>query len=322
MRRLPPFPGLVAFDAVLRHGSVTRAAAALGLTQSAVSHRLRGFEEHFGAPLLERLNPGLRPTPAGERLARDVAPLLETLAGLRERVAGERASRPFRIGVGGAVLAWWLSPRLPDLAAAFPAVTIEVTTWDGRLGAEPGETDLALHWIPREAQGGSRCEVPFPAETVFPVAAPLLRRSREDGDWRRLPLLAKGQAADGLGNEWSWVTWLGDDGRRPPAMRFRDIGGALRSAQDGNGIVLARSLLVADALRRRRLSRLVRGPRCGLPRRFRWRGGATGPPRLRPRWRRGSWRPRTRPSDDDGSPGLRRHPKMMPRLPLKRRPHA
>ncbi len=38
MHRLPPFPRLVAFDAVLRHGSVTRAAAELGLTQSAVSH--------------------------------------------------------------------------------------------------------------------------------------------------------------------------------------------------------------------------------------------------------------------------------------------
>lgn len=155
MHRLPPFPGLVAFDAVLRHASVTRAAAELGLTQSAVSHRLRGLEDYFGAPLLERLNPGLRPTPAGERLAQDLAPLLGTLAGLRERVAGGRAPRPFRIGVGNALLAWWLSPRLPDLAAAFPAVAIEVTTrennpWDGRPGTVPEETDLALLWIPRE----------------------------------------------------------------------------------------------------------------------------------------------------------------------------
>ncbi len=278
MRRLPPFPGLVAFDAVLRHGSVTRAAAELGLTQSAVSHRLRGLEEYLGTPLLERLNPGLRPTPAGERLARDVAPLLETLAGLRERVSGERALRPFRIGVSGAVLTWWLSRRLPALAAAFPALTIEVATWDGgpwdtrpweskawegrareiRPATIQAGTDLALLWIPREAQEGGRCEVPFPAETVFPVVAPVLRRAGRDDDWHRLPLLAKGHDADGLGNEWSWATWLGDEGRRPPAMRFRDIGGALQAAQDGNGIVLARSLLVADALRRRRLTRLVR----------------------------------------------------------------
>jgi LysR family transcriptional regulator, glycine cleavage system transcriptional activator len=208
MRRLPPFPGLVAFDAVLRHGSVTQAAAELGLTQSAVSHRLRGLEENFGVPLLERLNPGLRPTGAGERLAREIAPLLATLAGLRETVSGERASRPFRIGVSGALLAWWLSPRLPDLAAAFPALTIEVTTWDSRLGAAQGETDLALHWIPREAQGGSRSEVPFPAESVFPVAAPVLRRSSLDGSRRGTPPTAS--ATNGPGRHGSAMT---DDAR-------------------------------------------------------------------------------------------------------------
>ena len=43
-RRLPPFPPLVAFDAVVRHGSFTRAAAELGITQSAVSHQLRRLE--------------------------------------------------------------------------------------------------------------------------------------------------------------------------------------------------------------------------------------------------------------------------------------
>ena len=44
MSRLPPFDGLVAFDAALRHRSMTRAAAELGLTQSAVSHRVRRLE--------------------------------------------------------------------------------------------------------------------------------------------------------------------------------------------------------------------------------------------------------------------------------------
>lgn len=54
----------------------------------------------------------------------------------------------------------------------------------------------------------------------------------------------------------SWATWLGD-GARPEAMRFRDIGGALGAALDGKGVALARSLLVADAMRRRRLVWLV-----------------------------------------------------------------
>ena len=51
MRRLPPFPALVAFEAVARLGGFTRAAAELHLTQSAVSHRIRALEAH--APALE-----------------------------------------------------------------------------------------------------------------------------------------------------------------------------------------------------------------------------------------------------------------------------
>ncbi|WP_094194291.1 LysR family transcriptional regulator [Bradyrhizobium viridifuturi] len=47
-RRLPPFAPLVAFDAVTRHGSFTRAAAELGVTQSAVSHQIRKLEDTSG----------------------------------------------------------------------------------------------------------------------------------------------------------------------------------------------------------------------------------------------------------------------------------
>ena len=60
MQRLPPFDALVAFEAVLRHGSMTAAATELGVTQSAVSHRLRRLETFVGTPLLRRLRAGLR----------------------------------------------------------------------------------------------------------------------------------------------------------------------------------------------------------------------------------------------------------------------
>lgn len=255
---LPPFAGLVAFDAVLRHGSVTLAAAELGLTQSAVSHRLRGLEAHFGTRLLDRLNPGLRATEAGQRLARELGPLLGQLGGLYARIAGEAGVRPFRIGVAGALLSWWLSPRLSALASAFPMLSIEVTSWDGSTGPNPAETNLALLWLPRAAQTRDGCELAFPAEQVFPVAAPSLRRALPEADWSTLPLIAKGRAGDETGPEWSWATWLGAEAKRTPALRFRDIGGALQAAADGNGVALARSLLVTDALRRRRLIRLVR----------------------------------------------------------------
>ena len=79
MRSLPPFDALVAFDTALRHRSMTRAAAELGMTQSAVSHRLRRLEAYVGAPLLHRSPGGLSATPAGSALATGLADLLRVV---------------------------------------------------------------------------------------------------------------------------------------------------------------------------------------------------------------------------------------------------
>lgn len=255
---MPPFAGLVTFEAVLRHGSMTLAGDELGLTQSAVSHRMRALESFFGVALLERLNPGLRATEAGAQLARELAPLLGSLASLRRRIADQ--PRAFRLGLGSSLLAWWLSPRLPALCDAFPELTIEVLTWETAVEAARSEVDLALLWLPQaDRMGGGSCELAFPSESVFPVASPQLVRTIRPGlDWQALPLLAKGRRGEETGPEWSWATWL-RKGVGRETLRFRDIGSSLQAAVDGNGVALARSLLVGDALHRQRLVRLA-GP--------------------------------------------------------------
>jgi LysR family glycine cleavage system transcriptional activator len=255
--RLPPFSGLLAFEATLRHGSMTLAGDELGLTQSAVSHRIRALESFFGVALLERLNPGLRATEAGARLARELVPLLGTLTGMRRRLADRSGPRAFRLGLSTSLLACWLSPRLPALCDAFPNMSLEVLTWDTAAEAARSEVDLALLWLPQAGAVGGACELPFPSESVFPVAAPkLLRTIRPGLDWQALPLLAKGRRGEETGREWSWATWL-RKGHGQEALRFRDIGSSLQAAMDGTGVALARSLLVADALRHGRLVRLT-----------------------------------------------------------------
>jgi LysR family glycine cleavage system transcriptional activator len=255
--RVPPLSGLLAFEAALRHGSMTLAADELGLTQSAVSHRIRALEDFFGTGLLERLNPGLRATEAGALLSRELLPTLGALAGLKRWIIGQPGARIFRLGLSTPLLAWWLSPRLPALREAFPDLLVEVVTWDTPAEAARSELDLAILWLPRASASAGNCELAFPAETVFPVAAPRLSRSGNAGrGWQSLPLLAKGRRGEETGREWSWSTWLGE---KPvvESMRFRDIGSSLQAAVDGNGVALGRSLLVADALARRRLKRLI-----------------------------------------------------------------
>ena len=67
---------LIAFLAVARERSFTRAAAQLGLSQSTLSHTIRELEERLGVRLLTRTTRSVSPTEAGERLLRTIGPRL------------------------------------------------------------------------------------------------------------------------------------------------------------------------------------------------------------------------------------------------------
>src|SRR5260221_1710786 len=86
---------LTAFLAVAKERSFTRAAAQLGVSQSALSHTIRGLEERLGVRLLTRTTRSVAPTEAGERLLLTLAPRFEeieaelaALSELREKPAG------------------------------------------------------------------------------------------------------------------------------------------------------------------------------------------------------------------------------------------
>src|SRR5215204_2017427 len=70
---------LLAFLAVARERSFTRAAAKLGVSQSALSHTMRGLEERLGLRLLTRTTRSVSPTAAGERLLQTVGPRFDDI---------------------------------------------------------------------------------------------------------------------------------------------------------------------------------------------------------------------------------------------------
>ena len=70
---------IIAFLAVARERSFTRAAAKIGVSQSALSHTVRGLEERLGLRLLTRTTRSVAPTQAGERLLRSAGPHLEAI---------------------------------------------------------------------------------------------------------------------------------------------------------------------------------------------------------------------------------------------------
>lgn len=259
MRRLPPFNPLVAFDAVMRHLSFTRAAAELGITQSAVSHRLAQVEKHFGTALFHRLNPGLEPTAAGLVLAPVLAEALDRLADLDRHVRRPVAGRSvLRVGAGPALSRWWLVRRLPDFTAAHPGIRIEMVTVTTQAAGR--EVDVWLRWLPRSEARRTSVTRPLFGERVFPVCHP--RLMARGATLSHLPLLHKGRP-EAQGAEWNWTTWfdrLGldrPDAAGPGDLGFDDIDTALSAAAEGAGVALGRSLLVHDALADGRLVRVL-----------------------------------------------------------------
>ncbi|PWK92896.1 LysR family transcriptional regulator [Fulvimonas soli] len=118
---------LLAFVTVAREGSFTRAAALLGVTQSALSQAIRGLETQLDIRLLTRTTRSVSPTPAGERLLRaighrldEIESELDALTALRDKPAGT-----VRITSGDHVLRTTLLPKLMPLLHEYPDIRIE-----------------------------------------------------------------------------------------------------------------------------------------------------------------------------------------------------
>jgi DNA-binding transcriptional LysR family regulator len=120
---------LRAFVAVAREKSFTRAAAKLGVSQSALSHTVRELEERLGVRLLTRTTRSVSPTEAGDRLLDSVGPRLEeietelaALAELRDKPAGT-----IRITATEYAADEILLPKLVELLRDYPDIKVEIT---------------------------------------------------------------------------------------------------------------------------------------------------------------------------------------------------
>jgi DNA-binding transcriptional LysR family regulator len=128
---------LLAFRAVARERSFTRAAAQMGVSPSAISHTIRALEERLGVRLLTRTTRSVSPTDAGERLLGVIGPRfdeielgLAALSELRDKPAGT-----IRITAGDHAAETILWPVLRKFLPEYPDITVEVNV-------ETGFTDI------------------------------------------------------------------------------------------------------------------------------------------------------------------------------------
>ena len=137
---------LSAFVMVAEERSFTRAAARLGVSQSALSHAMRGLEKRLGLQLLARTTRSVSPTAAGAALLQELAPALERieLAVAETRKQREMPSGRIRLVLSRTATRAVILPKLAKFAKAYPEIVLEITSSNDPVDLVAGGFDAGV----------------------------------------------------------------------------------------------------------------------------------------------------------------------------------
>jgi len=264
--RPPALADLHAFEAAARHLSFTRAAAELGVTQGAVSQRIRRLEDRLGRPLFERLTRALALTADGKTLA---AAIGDGLARIDDGLAAiDRQRRPPRRGamltlsVAPGFAGRWLLPRLGRFHQRHPDIEVQIEAEDRLANFTSDGVDLAIR-CGLGRYPGLRSEL-LTADAVFPVCS---AAAAERGPPLAQPedllghVLLHDTRTEQDGGACTWQDWFRSAGlsvQRLDGPRVSNAHLAIEAAVNGLGVALARATLVNDDLAEGRLVRPLR----------------------------------------------------------------
>lgn len=257
-RQVPSLGALAAFEAAARLGGFTRAAAELGVTQAAVSRRIRDLEAELGRVLFVRAHRRVELTAAGRVLAEAVGQSFERMADAVEVVRLSGGPDTLTVGATTAFAHFWLLPRLSSFREAHPRLHLRVVSEDVADRARDEAVDVVVRYgRPPFRAGEAVASMP---EIIFPVCSPgFAARAGEARDLPRLPLIE----SDAPEPSWlSWSQWLaraglGQGGARP-SLRVTGYTDAAYAAMEGEGVALGWGRLLERPLSDGRLVRLGR----------------------------------------------------------------
>ena len=137
---------LSAFATVAEERSFTRAAARLGISQSALSHSIRGLEKRLGLQLLARTTRSVSPTSAGTTLLHELAPALERIerAVADTRKQKETPSGRIRLIIPRTATKAVILPKLAQFARSYPEIVLEITSSNDPVDLVAGEYDAGV----------------------------------------------------------------------------------------------------------------------------------------------------------------------------------
>jgi DNA-binding transcriptional LysR family regulator len=255
---LPSLSALLAVVAAGERGGFTAAAAALGVTQSAISREIRQIEERLGRTLFRRSPRGVELTEEGRQFMETARAGLQEIAGAVARFRASDTPRHLTIGCDFAYSAHWLVPRLPKFAERQPEIDVRVVTAQ-HVQRAIGDCDIAILFGSGEWPGIVAHRIN--QEAVFPVCAPNYPTGPMTGrpDWlAEATLLKLLDSEDGT----DWFDWPGYFAAAgipyPERSRGQGYGNyplVLQAALAGQGIALSWSPMIDSLLETGQLRR-------------------------------------------------------------------
>jgi LysR family transcriptional regulator of beta-lactamase len=200
MRAAIPLNALRAFESAARHLSFTRAADELCVTQTAISHQVKGLEQRLGVALFRRSNRGLKLTDEGLALAPALFEAFGAIDRLFEQFEAGGVCEVLTVSAVGTFVVGALLDRMPAFRAAYPLVDLRILTNNNKVDVVAEGLDYAIRfgdgaWHGCEAE--LICEAP-----LSPLCAPqLAKQLSEPADLLRLTLLRSYRPQD-------WLAWF------------------------------------------------------------------------------------------------------------------
>lgn len=256
--RLPPIKSLIAFEAVARHLSITRAGQELFISREAVSRQIRILEEHLGGKLFDRLHRAISLTVAGKEFIAVVQGSLKNIARASDNI--QKNNQPFKITICAtvAISSFWLTQKLIKYREIHPQMEFRVVVSDTPADMADDDVDISFRYGDGNWPGFNAVRL-FEIDS-FPVCSPdYLKKSLPIGT----PLDLLSHNLVNLDGEFhaheDWLWWLkGHDVTIPETfktMGFDNYSNVIQVALDGQGIVLGFSRLTDKLLATNKLVR-------------------------------------------------------------------
>jgi LysR family transcriptional regulator, glycine cleavage system transcriptional activator len=241
-----PLNALRAFETTVRLGSMSRAAAELGVTHGAVSRHIRELEALFGLPLLLRLPKSVAPTPAGSQLAVNLGQAFD----LMHQGVARLAPGPLTLSCSATIAMNWLIPRLRMFKRDNPLIEVRLNINYGAVDFVRDEVSLAIRLSTYRAPEDVIVR-PLLREEVGPIChADYADRLElhEPADLTRARILGT------VTRTGAWAEWLVAIGRSDLNLQVHETYEhhylLIQAASYGLGIAVAPRILVADQIER------------------------------------------------------------------------